>query len=100
MLLGLLAFYDARSGAPASAVVPLARRALAGETLLKAENAGGALIRAGMVLAMADEDEALALYDAVLREAHLSGSITAFALAKLFLAEALLLRCGLVECGE
>src|SRR5262245_10661433 len=97
MLLGLLAFYDARSGAPASAAVPLARRALAGETLLKAENAGGALIRAGMVLAMADEDEALALYDAVLTEAHLSGSITAFASAKFFRAQALLFRGDLVE---
>jgi DNA-binding CsgD family transcriptional regulator/tetratricopeptide (TPR) repeat protein len=97
MLLGLLAFYDARSGAPAAITVPIARRALGGETLLKAEAGGGALIRAGMVLAMADEDDALALYDAVLSEARLQGSVTAFASAKFFRAQALVYRGDLAE---
>jgi DNA-binding CsgD family transcriptional regulator len=97
MLLGLLAFHDTRAGAPAAVTVPVARRALAGETLLKSEAAGGSLIRAGIVLAMADEDEALALYDAVLTEAHLSGSITAFASAKYFRAQALVFRGDLAE---
>jgi DNA-binding CsgD family transcriptional regulator/tetratricopeptide (TPR) repeat protein len=97
MLLALLAFYDARSGAPAAVSVPLARRALAGETLLRADAGGGPLIRAGMVLAMADEDDALALYDAVLTEARLRGSATAFASAKFFRAQALLFRGDLAE---
>jgi DNA-binding CsgD family transcriptional regulator/RecA/RadA recombinase len=97
MLLALLAFYDARSGAPAAVSVPLARRALAGETLLKADSGGGPLIRAGMVLAMADEEDALALYDAVLTEARLRGSATAFAAAKFFRAQALLFRGDLAE---
>jgi DNA-binding CsgD family transcriptional regulator/tetratricopeptide (TPR) repeat protein len=97
MLLALLAFYDARSGAPAAVTVPLARRALAGETLLRADAGGGPLIRAGMVLAMADEDDALALYDAVLTEARLRGSATAFAAAKFFRAQALLFRGDLAE---
>ena len=97
MLLALLAFYDARAGAPAAETVPLARRAIAGDTLLKAEGAGGALIRAGMVLAVADEEEALALYDAVLTEAQLSGSITALASAKFFRAQALVFRGDLAE---
>jgi DNA-binding CsgD family transcriptional regulator/tetratricopeptide (TPR) repeat protein len=97
MLLGLLAFYDARAGAPAAVAVPLARRALAGDVLLKAENGGSALVRAGMVLAMADEDEALALYDAALRDAHLRGSLVAFASAKFFRAQALLFRGDLAD---
>jgi DNA-binding CsgD family transcriptional regulator/tetratricopeptide (TPR) repeat protein len=97
MLLGLLAFHDSRAGTPAAVAVPLARRALAEDTLLRAESGGGALIRAGMVLAMADEDEALALYDAALAQAHLSGSIVAFASAKFFRAQALLFRGDLAE---
>jgi DNA-binding CsgD family transcriptional regulator/RecA/RadA recombinase len=104
MLLGLLAFYDARSGAPAAAAVPLARRALAGGTLLTADAGGGAFIRAGMVLAMADEDDALELYDAALARAHLSGSIVTLASSKFFLAQALLFRGDLAdaetEAGE
>jgi DNA-binding CsgD family transcriptional regulator/tetratricopeptide (TPR) repeat protein len=97
MLLALLAFYDARSGAPAAITVPIARRALGGETLLRADAGGGALIRAGMVLAMADEADALALYDAVLTEARLRGSATAFAAAKFFRSQALLFRGDLAE---
>jgi DNA-binding CsgD family transcriptional regulator/tetratricopeptide (TPR) repeat protein len=97
MLLGLLAFYDARSGAPAAITVPIARRALGGDTLLRADSGGGPLIRAGMVLAMADEEDAPAIYDAVLTEAHLRGSATAFASAKFFRAQALLFRGDLAE---
>jgi DNA-binding CsgD family transcriptional regulator/tetratricopeptide (TPR) repeat protein len=97
MLLALLAFYDARSGAPAAVTVPIARRALSGETLLRTDSGGGPLIRAGMVLAMADEEDALALYDAVLTEAHLRGSVTALASAKFFRAQALLFRGDLAE---
>jgi DNA-binding CsgD family transcriptional regulator len=98
MLLGLLAFHDARLGAPAAITVPIARRALGGDTLLRADAAGGgSLIRAGMVLAMADEEDALGLYDAVLTEAHLRGSAGAFASAKFFRAQALLFRGDLAE---
>jgi DNA-binding CsgD family transcriptional regulator/tetratricopeptide (TPR) repeat protein len=97
MLLGLLAFYDARTGTPAAAAVPLARRALADGALMKAGTAGGAFIRAVMVLTMADEDEALEQYDAALAEAHRSGSIVDFAAVKLFRAQALLFRGDLSE---
>jgi DNA-binding CsgD family transcriptional regulator len=97
MLLALLAFRDARAGEPASVVVPLARRALAGDTMLKSDAAGGPHIRAGIVLAMADEDEALGVYDDVLTEARMRGSITAFASAKYFRAQALVFRGDLAE---
>jgi DNA-binding CsgD family transcriptional regulator len=50
-----------------------------------------------MVLAMADEEEALALYDAALGHARLSGSVAAFAAAKFFRAQALFLRGDLAE---
>ncbi|HKD33737.1 MAG TPA: AAA family ATPase [Gaiellaceae bacterium] len=97
MLLALLAFYDARLGAPAAVTVPIARRALGGDTLLRADAGGGALIRAGMVLAMADEEDALSLYDAVQTEAHLRGSAVAFAAAKFFRSQALVFRGDLAE---
>jgi DNA-binding CsgD family transcriptional regulator len=104
MLLGLLAFNEARAGAPATVAVPLARRALADGTLLKAESGGGAFVRATMVLAMADEDDALRLYDAGLTEAHRNGSILEFAAVKVFRAQALLFRGDLTdaeaEAGE
>jgi DNA-binding CsgD family transcriptional regulator len=97
MLLGLLAFYDARSGATAAQSVALARRALAGGTLLAAEAGGGAFIRACMVLAMADLDEALTMYDAALAEAHVRGSVFAVASTKMFRAQAFYFRGDLAE---
>jgi DNA-binding CsgD family transcriptional regulator len=97
MLLALLAFYDARSGAPAVECVALARRALAGGTLLAAEAGGGAFTRACMVLAMADLDEALTMYDAALAEAHLRGSVFAFATTKILRAHAFLFRGDLAD---
>jgi DNA-binding CsgD family transcriptional regulator len=50
-----------------------------------------------MVLAMADLDEALAHYDAALADAHLRGSVSGFAGAKLFRAQTFLLRGDLAE---
>jgi DNA-binding CsgD family transcriptional regulator len=97
MLLALLAFSDARAGAPAVASVALARRALAGGTLLAAETGGGAFARACMVLAMADLDEALTMYDAALADAHLHGSISGFAATKVFRAQAFFFRGDLAE---
>jgi len=97
MLLALLAFSDARAGAPAVASVALARRALAGGTLIAAETGGGAFARACMVLAMADLDEALTMYDAALANAHLHGSISGFAATKVFRAQAFLFRGDLAE---
>ena len=97
MLLALLAFFDARAGAPASESVPLARRALARGTLLEAEDAGGAFMRACMVLTMADLDEALQMYDAALAATHLHGSVSAFAACKIFRGQAFLLRGELAE---
>jgi tetratricopeptide (TPR) repeat protein len=76
LLLALLAIYDARIGKPADHCVALARRALAGGTLLKAENSSEALQCAGIVIALADLEGALELFDDVLTEARLRGSST------------------------
>jgi DNA-binding CsgD family transcriptional regulator len=97
MLLALLAFFDARACAPASESVTLARRALASGTLLEAEDAGGAFMRACMVLTMADLDEAPQTYDAALATTHLRGSVSTFASCKIFRAQAFLLRGELAE---
>ena len=100
-LLALLAYHDARAGAPAVEVVPLARRALSGGTLLEEENGGGPFILASMVLTMADLDEAMAVYDASLAQAHRRGSVFALAAARIFRAQALVFRGDLAEAeGE
>jgi DNA-binding CsgD family transcriptional regulator/tetratricopeptide (TPR) repeat protein len=93
LLLALLAFHDARAGAPADEVVPLARRALADRILLT----NPTFVLPATVLAMADLDEALAFYDDVLAEAHRRGSILVFAAAKVFRAQALVWRGDLAE---
>jgi DNA-binding CsgD family transcriptional regulator len=97
MLLAELAYHDAWAGAPAAAVVPLARRALAGETLLAGEVSPGPAVHACVVLIHADLDDPLRISDAALAEAHQRGSILAFALAKMLSAEALLTRGDLAE---
>jgi DNA-binding CsgD family transcriptional regulator len=97
MLLALLAYHEARSGTPASVAVPLARRALSDDTLLQADNGGGPFVCAGIVLAMADLDEALTLHDAALSDAHRRGSAFGFAAAKVFRSQALVLRGDLAE---
>jgi DNA-binding CsgD family transcriptional regulator/RecA/RadA recombinase len=97
-LLALLAFHDARAGASsAAATVRLARRALAGGTLLKEQIGGAAFLGPCGVLAMADRDEALAIYEDALAEAHRRGSTFAFAAAKVFRAHTLLMRGDLAE---
>jgi DNA-binding CsgD family transcriptional regulator len=97
MLLAMLAYNDARTNMPAAETVPLARRALAHDELLAAENGGVPFISACMVLAMADLDEALEIYDAALADAHQRGSVFAFAAAKVFRAETYLYRGELAE---
>jgi DNA-binding CsgD family transcriptional regulator len=97
MLLALLAYHDARAGVPSSQAVPLARRALSEGTLLAKDNGGGPFACAAIVLAMADLDEVLAIYEAALREAHRQGSSFAFAAAKVFRAQAFVLRGDLVD---
>ena len=93
LLLALLAFHDARAGAPADEVVPLARRALADRTLLTDPT----FVLPATVLAMADLDEVLAVYDDMLATAHRRGSILTFASAKVFRAQALVWRGDLAE---
>jgi DNA-binding CsgD family transcriptional regulator len=98
MLLALLAFYDARRCVPAAGPVALARRALEGGTLIYEEDGGGgAFVRACTVLALADLDDALPQYDAALADAHVRGSISGFAGAKLFRAQTYLMRGDLAE---
>jgi len=104
LLLALLAHHDARSGVPAQAVVPLARRALADRTPVTRDIPDVAFILPAGVLAMADLDEALAIYDDALAEARLRGSIRIFAAAKCYRAQTLVWRGELseaeAECRE
>jgi DNA-binding CsgD family transcriptional regulator/tetratricopeptide (TPR) repeat protein len=97
ILLSLLTYHDARAGAPAAVAVPLARRALAEGTLVRTEMSSVAFVPPCMVLAMADLDEALAIYDDALAEAHRRGSIITFATTKAFRAQAFVLRGDLAE---
>ena len=91
LLLSLLAYHDARAGVPAAEVVPLVRRVLADGKLVRA-NVSGALFAICTVLAMADLDEVLNLYEDLLAEAHRRGSVFAFAAVKVFRAQALVWR--------
>jgi DNA-binding CsgD family transcriptional regulator len=97
MLLALLAFHDARANMPAAEAVALARRALADGALLPGEVSSGPYILASIVLATADEDDAVAMFDAAVADAHRRGSIIAFAAAKAHRAETFLFRGDLHE---
>jgi DNA-binding CsgD family transcriptional regulator len=97
LLLSLVAYHDARAGAPAAEVVPLARRALAVGTLGRILGVGAAFVPAATVLAMADLDEVLAVYEDALAEAHRRGSTFAFAAVKVFRAQTLVWRGDLDE---
>jgi DNA-binding CsgD family transcriptional regulator/tetratricopeptide (TPR) repeat protein len=97
LLLSLLAYHDARAGAPAAVVVPMARRALAEGRLVRADASGAAFVAPCTVLAMADLDEVLVVYDDALAEAHRRGSTFAFAAVKAFRAQTLVWRGDLAE---
>lgn len=97
LLLSLLAYHDARAGAPSAVAVPLARRALAEGTLVKGDPSGAAFVPACNVLAMADLDEVLAIYEDALAEAHRRGSTFAFAAVKVFRAQTFVWRGDLGE---
>jgi DNA-binding CsgD family transcriptional regulator len=97
ILLSLLAYHDARAGAPAALAVPLARRALAEGTLVRSEPSSVAFVVPCMVLEMADLDEALVVFDDALAEAHRRGSILTFATTKAFRAQIFVLRGDLAE---
>jgi DNA-binding CsgD family transcriptional regulator len=92
MLLALLAYHDARANAPAVDVARLVRRALADGALLAGDVYLGPYILAAIALAMADVDDALALYDAAVAAAHRRGSISALAAAKAHRAETFVFR--------
>jgi DNA-binding CsgD family transcriptional regulator len=96
-LLALLAYHDARAGAPAAVTVALARRALAEGTLVKGDIFGAVFVLPCAVLAMADLDEVLAIYEDALAEAHRRGSTFAFAITKLFRAQTFVFRGDLAE---
>jgi DNA-binding CsgD family transcriptional regulator len=98
LLLSVLAYHDARAGVPAAVAVPLARRALAGGTLLRQKIENLAFVVPTQVLAMADLDEALAIYEDALAEAHRRGSI--FAFAKAFRAQTFVWRGDLAEAEK
>ena len=96
LLLSLLAYHDARAGAPAAETVPLARRALAQGALAKTD-VGAAFVPACTVLAMADLDEVLVIYQDALAEAHRRGSTFAFAAVKVFRSQTFVWRGDLGE---
>ena len=103
LLLSLLAYHDARAGRPAAEVVPLARKALDDGTILRADQpavpypVGAGLVPTSTVLAMADLDEVLTVYEDALAEAHRHGSTLAFGAVKVFRAFALRWRGDLGE---
>ena len=98
LLLSKLAFRDAWTGAaPAAVAVPLARRALAGGTLLKEQIFAAHFVPPCTVLTQADRDEALAIYEDALAEAHRRGSTFAFAAVKVFRAMTFMFRGDLAE---
>jgi DNA-binding CsgD family transcriptional regulator len=99
LLLSLLALHDAVSGSPAGSVVPLAWRALAEGTLIRAD-VSGAVFPLCTALAMADRDEVLLVFEDVFAEAHRRGSTFAFAAVKVFRAQTLLWRGDLGEAEE
>src|SRR4029450_11225236 len=96
MLLALLAFHDARANMPAADAVALARRALTDDALLPGEGSSGPYILASIVLASADDDDAVAMFDAAVADAHRRGSILAFGAAKAHRAATFLFRGGLL----
>jgi DNA-binding CsgD family transcriptional regulator/tetratricopeptide (TPR) repeat protein len=95
LLLSLLAYHDARAGAPAAETVPLARRALADGSLVREEIPAYPFVVPAQVLAMADLDEVLPVYEQALAEASRRTSM--FAVAKAFRAQAFVLRGDLAE---
>jgi DNA-binding CsgD family transcriptional regulator len=99
-LLALLALHDAWGCEPADHCVALARRAVAGGTLVRAEDSAEFLHYASLVLAAADRDGALELLDEGLIEAHARGSIVEFATAKWSRALVLLMRGDLADAAS
>jgi DNA-binding CsgD family transcriptional regulator/tetratricopeptide (TPR) repeat protein len=97
LLLSLLAYHDARAGAARAEAVALTRRALAGGRLVREDPSGTAFVPPCTVLAMADLDEALAVYDDALAEAHRRGSPFALAAVKVFRAQTSVWRGDLAE---
>ena len=99
VLLSLLAYHDARAGAPAAEAVPLARRALSQGTLIAGDPSGAAIVPPATVLAMADLDEVLPVYEDALATAHRRGSTLAFVAVKVFRAQTLVWRGDLGEAA-
>ena len=97
LLLAMLVAHDAGAGAPASEVVPLARQALADGTLIGADPFGTAIVEPCRALAMADLDEALAVFDDAHAVAHRRGSPLTFSSVKAFRAQTLVWRGELAE---
>ena len=97
LLLAQVAYRDARAGTPAAVAVPLARRALAEGTLVREDVDSAAFVLTATVLAMADLDEALAVYEDALAQAHRRGSTFAFAITKVFRAQTFVFRGDLAE---
>jgi DNA-binding CsgD family transcriptional regulator len=99
-LLARLALQDAWGCEPADHCVALARRAVAGGTLVRAEDSAEFLEYASLVLAAADRDGALDLLDEGLTEAHARGSIVEFVTAKWSRALVLLMRGDLADAAS
>ena len=96
LLLSMLAMLDAVSGVTAAEVIPLARLALSEGALVRAD-VSGAVIPLCTVLAMADLDDVLLVFEDVLAEAHRRGSTFDLAAVKVFRAQTMVWRGALCE---
>lgn len=95
----VLAYRDARAGAPAVDAASRAERALDGGLLITEDNGGGPQFCATLVLIAADSPRALETCDAGLAEAGRRGSVFAFASNKVLRGRALLC-CGALAEAE
>ncbi len=85
---------------PADACAELALHALSGGELIAADNGGVLPIAASIVLALADRDEALDVWDAAFAEAHRRGSLFAIGGLHLWHGFTLYRRGELVEAEQ
>src|SRR5262249_55402828 len=96
-LLALLTYHDTRANVPAARVIELARRVLASRPALPGEPSPRPWVVTCQMLAMADVDEAVTIFDTMLADARRHGSMLDVALAQLFRAQTFIWRGDLPE---
>src|SRR5262245_5738997 len=96
-MLALLTYHDARTNVPAARVVEIARRVLASRPPLPGEPSPRPWVVTCQLLALADVDEAVTIFDSMLADARRHGGMLDVALAQLFRAETFIFRGDLSE---